>query len=110
MSSRKAIRILIADDHPVTREGLAAIINAQEDMAVVAEASSGEEAIERFRTHRPDITLLDLRLSGMDGIAATAAILKDFRSARIIILTSFSGDEFILELFRLLGSLVDSIL
>ena len=94
-TKENAIRVLLADDHPIVREGLITVVNAQADMVVVAEAENGKQAVEAFRKHRPDVTLMDLRLPEMDGVQATAAIRKDFSNARIIVLTTYSGDEFI---------------
>jgi DNA-binding NarL/FixJ family response regulator len=86
------IRVLGVDDHPLLLEGMAALINSQADMILVAEASSGEEGIEQFRKHLPDITLMDLRLPDMSGIDVVIAIRSDFPQARIIVLTSSEGD------------------
>jgi DNA-binding NarL/FixJ family response regulator len=91
MSSK--IRILVAEDHLVTRVGVSAIINRQPDMLVVAEASNGRQAVERYRKHLPDVTLLDLRMPLMSGLEAAIAIRKEFPEARLIALTSYSGDE-----------------
>jgi len=86
------IRVLCVDDHPLMREGIAAIINSQPDMALVAEATNGMEAIKAFRKHLPDVTLMDLRLPDIDGVAALMAIRADVPEARIIMLTTFEGD------------------
>src|SRR5579862_6626790 len=86
------IRVLSVDDHPLLREGIAAIVNNQPDMLLVADASSGSEALLKFREHRPDITLMDLRLPDLSGIDAMIAIRSEFAEARIIMLTTFEGD------------------
>jgi DNA-binding NarL/FixJ family response regulator len=83
---------LTVDDHPLLREGIAAIINSQPDMSIVAEAASSSEAVQRFREHRPDVTLMDLRLPDASGIDAMIAIRAEFADARIIMLTTFEGD------------------
>ncbi len=82
------IRILIADDHPVVREGLLALLSRAEAMQVVAEASNGAEAVELFRQHQPDVVLMDLRMPVMNGVEATAAICREFPDARIVLLTT----------------------
>ncbi len=87
------IRIVVADDHPVVREGLIAIINAQPDMLVVAAAENGVEAVEAYRLNRPDVLLLDLVMPKMSGQDAIGEIRKTFRDARIIVMTSFHGEE-----------------
>jgi len=92
MSSRAEIRVLSVDDHPLLREGIAAVVNSQPDMRMVAQASSGREAIQLFRDHRPDVVLMDLRLPDVSGIDALSAILSEFPSARIVMLTTFEGD------------------
>ena len=86
------IRIMTVDDHPVLREGIAAILASEADMVLVAEAGNGREAIEQFRTHRPDITLMDLQMPLMSGGEAILAIRKEFPDARVIVLTTYSGD------------------
>jgi len=92
MTPEKQIRILTVDDHPVLREGIAAILATEPDMALVAEANNGREAIEQFRTHRPDVTLMDLQMPVMSGSEAIVAIREEFPDARIIVLTTYSGD------------------
>jgi DNA-binding NarL/FixJ family response regulator len=87
------IRILVAEDHLVARVGVTTIVNMQPDMMVVAEASNGQQAVELFRKHRPDVTLLDLRMPGMGGVEAAKAIRAEFPNARIIALTTYGGDE-----------------
>lgn len=87
------IRILIVDDHPAFRMGISALITSQADMQVVAEAGDGLGAIEQFRRHQPDIALMDLRMPGMSGVEAILAIRKEFPQARVIVLTTFDGDE-----------------
>jgi DNA-binding NarL/FixJ family response regulator len=86
------IRILAVDDHPLLRDGIVGLIADQRDMRLVAEASNGREAIQQFRIHHPDITLMDLQMSEMNGIDATIAIRAEFPDARIIVLTTYSGD------------------
>jgi len=86
------IRVFSVDDHPLVREGIAMIINSHPEMTMVAQASSGREAIELFREHKPDVTLMDLRLPDMSGIDAMLAIRAEFPQARFIILTTFDSD------------------
>jgi DNA-binding NarL/FixJ family response regulator len=92
MTNDRRIRILSVDDHPLFREGIATVIKYQPDMSLVAEAASGGQAIERFREHRPDVTLMDLRLPDMSGIDAMIAIRTEFSQARVVVLTTFEGD------------------
>jgi DNA-binding NarL/FixJ family response regulator len=91
-TSPTAIRVLTVDDHALIREGVAALIANQKDMRLVGEASNGREAIEQFRTHRPDVTLMDLQMPEMNGIDALIAIRSEFPEARIIVLTTYAGD------------------
>jgi len=86
------IRIVTVDDHPMLREGIAAVLASEADMVLVGEASNGREGIEQFRAHRPDVTLMDLQMPVMNGTDAIIAIRKEFPDARIIVLTTYSGD------------------
>jgi DNA-binding NarL/FixJ family response regulator len=86
------IRILTVDDHPLLRDGIAAVLQAQQDMELVDQASNGREAVESFRRQRPDVTLMDLRMPDMNGIEAIGAIRAEFPDARIIVLTTYAGD------------------
>jgi two-component system, NarL family, response regulator len=88
-----AIRVLISDDHPFMREGLAAVIDYKPDMTVVGQACNGREAIALFRQHQPDVTLMDLRMPEVSGVEAITLICAEFRHARIIVLTTYDGDE-----------------
>ena len=92
MSDPTRIRVLCVDDHPLLREGIAAIINSQPDMVLIAEASNGTEAIQKFKEHRPDVTLMDLRLPDISGVDSLMAIRADAPDARIIMLSTFEGD------------------
>ena len=93
MSADVHIRILCVDDHPLVRKGIASILANEPDMELVAEAGGGREAVELFKQHRPDVTLMDLRMPEVDGIEATRAIRREFPEARIIALTSYDGDQ-----------------
>ena len=99
-STHNLIRILTVDDHPLLRKGVAALVNAEADMKLVAEASNGEEAVEAFRSHRPDVTLMDLQMPGLDGLAAIGRIREDFPNARIIVLTTYTGDIQVLRALK----------
>jgi DNA-binding NarL/FixJ family response regulator len=94
------IRILLADDHPVVRAGLQALISRRSGMSVIAQASNGAEALNLFRRHRPDVALIDLRMPQMDGVETITAIREQFPAARIIVLTTFDGDEDIYRALR----------
>jgi DNA-binding NarL/FixJ family response regulator len=96
----KQIRVLSVDDHPLLREGIAALVNVEADMRMVAEASNGQEAIEKFRLHRPDVTLMDLQMPGSNGIEAIIDIHNEFPNARIIVLTTYTGDVQVLRALR----------
>lgn len=99
MKSSKPIRILVVDDHFMVRMGLSASLNVELDMEVVAEAGNGPAALEAYRQHRPNLVMMDLRLPGMSGIDCTAAILHEFPDARILMLSTHSGEE---EIYRAL--------
>ncbi|MEO8130814.1 MAG: response regulator transcription factor [Bryobacteraceae bacterium] len=92
MTDQSQIRVFSVDDHPLLREGIAAIINNESDMLLVSQAASGTDAIRQYREHRPDVTLMDLRLPDLSGIDAMIAIRAEFPEARIIMLTTFEGD------------------
>jgi DNA-binding NarL/FixJ family response regulator len=100
MSAAHPIRILTVDDHPLLREGIASLVGTQNDMSVVGEASNGIEAIDRFRDLRPDITLMDIRMAELDGIEAITQIVAKFPDAKIIVLTTYSGDAQIVRALR----------
>jgi DNA-binding NarL/FixJ family response regulator len=91
-ADRLPIRILCVDDHPLLREGVTALLAGQADMTLIAEASNGREAIEQFRKHRPDVTLMDLQMPEMSGVDAMIAICAEFPASRIIVLTTYTGD------------------
>src|SRR5438309_9946372 len=94
------IRVLSVDDHPLLREGIAALVNAESDMKLVAEAANGQEAMEQFRSHRPDITLMDLQMPALNGIDAIIGIRSEFANARIIVLTTYVGDVQVLRALK----------
>ena len=94
------IRVLAVDDHPLLREGIAALVNAEMDMKLVAHARTGQEAIEQFRLHRPDVTLMDLQMPAMNGTDAIAGIRTEFPNARSIVLTTYTGDVQILRALK----------
>ena len=93
MAKAKPIRILVVDDHHVVRSGLAASLGLEDDIAVVAEAGNSDEALAQYRTHLPDVVLMDLRLPGLNGTATTAALRKEWPEAQVLIFTTFDGDE-----------------
>ena len=93
MTGAAAIRIMVVDDHPVVREGFATMIGTEPDMSLVAEARSGEEAQRLFRQHLPDVTLMDLRMPGLNGVDTIRAIRREFPRSRFIVLTTYDGDE-----------------
>ncbi|HEV8254417.1 MAG TPA: response regulator transcription factor [Vicinamibacteria bacterium] len=100
MSEKERLRILVVDDHPVVREGLRALLERQPDLTVVAEAADGEEAVAEFRRHRPDVTLMDLRLRGLGGVEAVERICAEFPASRVLVLTTYDGDEEIYQALR----------
>jgi DNA-binding NarL/FixJ family response regulator len=99
-SSGSAIRILAVDDHPLVRQGIAGLVGVQPDMTLVAEGSNGRDAINQFRTHRPDVTLMDLQMPEMNGLDALIAIRTEFPDARIVVLTTYEGDVHILRALK----------
>jgi DNA-binding NarL/FixJ family response regulator len=112
-AGNKSIRVLAVDDHPLFRSGIAALLATQPDISLVAEASNGREAIEKFRAHQPDITLMDLQMPEMNGLDAMIAIRDEFPEARVIVLTTYVGDVQVLRAIKvgarayLLKSLLD---
>jgi DNA-binding NarL/FixJ family response regulator len=96
----KPIRIVLVDDHPLLRQGIAALVADQSDMKLIAEASNGREAIEQFRIHRPDVLLMDLQMPDMNGIDAMIAIRTEFPEARFIVLTTYAGDVQIIRALK----------
>jgi DNA-binding NarL/FixJ family response regulator len=88
----ETIRVLTVDDHGLLRQGIASLVNAEPDMELIAQAATGREAIEQFRRHRPDVTLMDLQMPNMSGIEATIGIRSEFPNARILVLTTYAGD------------------
>ena len=99
-AGQKTIRVLIVDDHPLLREGIAALIGAEPDMELVAEAATGRDALAKFKLKRPDITLMDLQMPEMGGIEAIIAIRGEFPNARIVVLTTYRGDVQVLRALR----------
>jgi DNA-binding NarL/FixJ family response regulator len=96
----KLIRIMAVDDHPLLRQGIAGLVATQADMKVIAEASNGREAIQQFRAHRPDVTLMDLQMAEMNGVDAISAIRGEFHEARIVVLTTYTGDVQVLRALK----------
>jgi len=94
------IEVLSVDDHALLREGIAALVNAESDMKLVAEATNGQEAIEKFRLHRPDVTLMDLQMPSLNGIESIIGIRSEFPNARIIVLTTYAGDVQVLRALK----------
>src|ERR1041385_5965406 len=93
MKKAKGIRVLCVDDHPIVREGMAAMIESQDDVVSVGEAGDGKAAIEQYRKLKPDVVVMDLRMPGLGGVEATTQIRREFPTARIIVLTTYEGDE-----------------
>jgi DNA-binding NarL/FixJ family response regulator len=99
-TANNLIRILCVDDHPLVRKGIAALVDAEPDMKLIADASSGPAAIEAFRSYQPDVTLMDLQMPGMNGVEAISAIRSEFPEARIIVLTTYTGDVQVLHALK----------
>lgn len=99
-SAPRLIRILSVDDHPLLRKGIAALVNGEADLKLVAEASNGQEAIESFRLHRPDVTLMDIQMPSVNGLEAIGRIQGEFPGARIIVLTTYTGDAQVLRALK----------
>ena len=95
-----SIRVLAVDDHPIFRQGIAGLVAAQSDMCLVAEAANGQEAIQQFRVHLPDVTLMDLQMPEMNGLDAMIAIRAEFPDARMIVLTTYMGDVQVLRALK----------
>jgi DNA-binding NarL/FixJ family response regulator len=98
--AQSLIRILTVDDHPLLRRGIAALVDVEPDMKLIAEAASGQEAIEKFRSHRPDVTLMDLQMPDMNGTETIARICGEFPQARIVVLTTYTGDAQVLRALK----------
>jgi DNA-binding NarL/FixJ family response regulator len=96
----KTIRILLCDDHALLRDGVSTLLSAESDMKLIAEASNGLDAVEKFRTHHPDVTLMDLQMPGLSGIDAISRIRSEFPDARIIVLTTYTGDSQVISALR----------
>src|ERR1700680_3360437 len=94
------IKVLSVNDHALLREGIAALVNAESDMKLVAEATNGQDAIEKFRLHRPDVTLMDLQMPALNGIEAIIGIRSEFPNARVIVLTTYAGDVQVLRALK----------
>ena len=100
MAKADVIRILVVDDHPIVRFGLAALVDAQTNMKVVAQAATGEEAVESFRRHQPDVVLMDLRLPGMSGVEAIRVLRGEYPQSRFVVMTTYEGDEDIYQALK----------